>query len=164
MNTLTATRNRGGMNERQPRARRATVFHETAGAVVIADGGWVLLRRGAEWVFPKGHIEAGETPAETAIREVEEEAGLQIEVIAPVGTTRYEFSSDGGAVRNRKVVHWFLARHVSGRLRAAPPFAEARVVAPVEALRLLTHAEDHDLAERAMSLAPGAGGGSYGHD
>jgi diadenosine hexaphosphate hydrolase (ATP-forming) len=153
------------MNERQPRARRATVFHETAGAVVIADGGWVVLRRGGEWVFPKGHIEAGETPVETAIREVHEEAGLQIEVIAPLGTTRYEFSSDGGTVRNRKVVHWFLARRIAGMLRAAPPFVQARVVEPVEALRLLTHQEDRDLAERAMSLARvGGGGRSYGHE
>jgi 8-oxo-dGTP pyrophosphatase MutT (NUDIX family) len=133
--------------------RPVTVFHETAGAVVIAEGGWVMLRRGAEWVFPKGHIEAGETPVETAIREVREEAGLQIEVIASIGTTRYQFASDGGTVRNRKVVHWFLARRVGGTLQATPPFEQARVVEPVEALRMLTHHEDRELAERAMSLA-----------
>jgi diadenosine hexaphosphate hydrolase (ATP-forming) len=141
------------MSSPERRSRRPTVFHQTAGAVVMTDGGWVVLRRGGEWVFPKGHIEAGEKPVETAIREVEEEAGLQIEVIAPIGTTRYEFVSNGGAIRNRKLVHWFLARRVAGTLYAAPPFAEARVVEPGEALRLLTHDEDRELAERALSVA-----------
>lgn len=141
------------MSDQERRARRPTVFHETAGAVVMANGGWVLLRRGGEWVFPKGHIEAGETPAQTAIREVEEEAGLEIEVIAPIGTTRYEFVSNGGTIRNRKLVHWFLARRVGGTPRAAPPFEQVRVVEPGAALRLLTHDEDRELAERALSVA-----------
>ena len=148
------------MSEQHKRpVRRATVVHETAGAVVITGGGWVVLRRGGEWVFPKGHIEAGESPVETAIREVHEEAGLQIEVLAPIGTTRYEFVSNGGEVRNRKLVHWFLARHVAGTLQAAPPFSEARVVEPVESLRLLTHDEDRQLAERAMNAAEHLAGG-----
>jgi 8-oxo-dGTP pyrophosphatase MutT (NUDIX family) len=137
----------------ETRPRRPTVFHETAGAVVMASGGWVVLRRGGEWVFPKGHIEAGETPAQTAIREVEEESGLQVEVIAPIGTTRYEFVSHGGTIRNRKLVHWFLARSVGGTLQATPPFEQVRVVEPGAALRLLTHDEDRELAERTLSVA-----------
>ena len=31
----------------------------------------------AEWVFPKGHIEEGENPGQTALREVREEAGVK---------------------------------------------------------------------------------------
>jgi 8-oxo-dGTP diphosphatase len=37
----------------------------------------IATHGGARWQLPKGSVEAGETPEETAIREVEEEAGLQ---------------------------------------------------------------------------------------
>ncbi len=41
------------------------------------------------WVFPKGHIEAGETPEEAAVREVDEEAGVVATVVAPIGTLEF---------------------------------------------------------------------------
>ena len=49
----------------------------------------VLLVRSSKdptrWIFPKGHIEPGETAAQTAVRELREEAGVAGEVIMPVG-------------------------------------------------------------------------------
>ena len=40
----------------------------------------VLLRHrfGGHWSFPKGHMEAGETEMETALREIREETGLRV--------------------------------------------------------------------------------------
>ena len=38
-------------------------------------------RRSAHWGFPKGHIEMGETPHQTAIREVLEETGIHVKLI-----------------------------------------------------------------------------------
>ena len=48
-----------------------------AGGVVLL-GDQVVLRRTArgEYLFPKGHLEEGETEEETALREVAEETGL----------------------------------------------------------------------------------------
>ena len=43
------------------------------------------------WIFPKGHVEKGETPAEAALREAEEEAGVKGKVIGPVGVLEYRF-------------------------------------------------------------------------
>ena len=37
------------------------------------------------WVFPKGHIEAGESPEDAAVREVMEEAGIRATIVAPLG-------------------------------------------------------------------------------
>lgn len=59
---------------------------ECAGAVVRDGGGRLLLvRRGREpalgsWSLPGGRIEAGESPAEAAAREVAEETGLVVEI------------------------------------------------------------------------------------
>ena len=70
------------MNEPQPQLTHA-------GGVVRTerDGSAVFLlvrasRAPYEWVLPKGHIEAGETPEQTAEREVLEEAGIGADVVA----------------------------------------------------------------------------------
>ena len=51
------------------------------------------------WVFPKGHIEAGESPEETALREVREEAGSRAKVLAPVGECEFEMPGEWVRVR-----------------------------------------------------------------
>lgn len=65
-----------------------------AGCVVISKdnpSNIVLIHR-KEWndfSFPKGHIEAGESSQECAIREVKEEVGLDIEIRDVFGTFTY---------------------------------------------------------------------------
>lgn len=75
-----------------------------AGGVVIRRDGpemrFLLVtarRQPGLWVFPKGHIEVGETPEQAAVREVVEEAGVRATVVAPIGAT--EFRSARGQVR-----------------------------------------------------------------
>jgi 8-oxo-dGTP pyrophosphatase MutT (NUDIX family) len=43
---------------------------------------------GLNWVLPKGHIDPGETPEIAALRELEEEAGVVGEIVAPL-SVRY---------------------------------------------------------------------------
>ena len=40
----------------------------------------ICHRYGGHWAFPKGHVEAGESEEETAMREVREETGAQVRV------------------------------------------------------------------------------------
>lgn len=82
-----------------------------AGAVVFRpgnDGPEILLISSTgtanEWVLPKGHIEAAETPEAAARRELVEEAGIRARILAPIGTVRFE-------ARDETVVaEYFLAR------------------------------------------------------
>lgn len=62
----------------------------------------------SKWIFPKGHIEPGEPADEAALRETQEEAGVEGELIGAVGTP-LEFESGGDTVR----VQYFLIRMVS---------------------------------------------------
>ena len=136
-------------------SRPRRVFHHSAGAVVIEDGRCLLIRRGSEWAFPKGHLEREESPEDAARREVKEETGIEIELAVSLGQTRYEFKSHNGT-RNRKQVDWFLARRLSGEIDHEPIFAEARFVPVEEASGLLTHAADRSLLERALHQLGGS--------
>jgi len=70
-----------------------TALVEQAGGIVLW-GDKVILRRTDKrnLVFPKGHVEAGESTVEAAVREVEEETGLIAEPVECAGTA--EFAED----------------------------------------------------------------------
>lgn len=63
------------------------LYEKSCGAIILyndADSVKTLLVRnhnGRNYSFPKGHVEKGETEQQTAIREVKEETGLDIEII-----------------------------------------------------------------------------------
>lgn len=87
----------------------------SAGGVLVRRGPHgeeVLLasrrtRRGElVWGLPKGLVERGESPQETAVREVREETGFHGQVRAPLGEVAYWFVWEG--TRIRKTVHFFL--------------------------------------------------------
>jgi len=85
---------------------------EQAGGVVFRrrpEGIEILLVRSKKdpsiWVFPKGHVEPGESLEQTALRETREEAGVDGEPLGPVGRP-LEFMSGREAVR----VQYFLIR------------------------------------------------------
>ncbi len=70
-------------------------------------------RRGdLAWGLAKGGIEADETPEQAAVREVREETGIEAEIEASLGETRYFYVWE--EVRIRKMVHFFLMRATGG--------------------------------------------------
>lgn len=93
-----------------------------AGAIVRdARGRLLLVRRGRPpsaglWSVPGGRVEAGETPAQAAVREVREETGLDVRVGELLATVEIgEF-----------VVHDFAAEVLGGELRAGDDAADVR--------------------------------------
>lgn len=67
------------------------------------------------WGLPKGQIDPGETPEETAVREVKEEAGLDADIGTSLGTIAYTYTWD--EVRVDKTVHFFLMPVTGGDVR-----------------------------------------------
>ena len=69
-------------------------------AIVVAktvDGSKILLLNNeGEWVFPKGHVEAGETFLKAAIRELFEESGVNVKENQSLGQIdEFRFYFDG---------------------------------------------------------------------
>lgn len=61
-----------------------TIRHNTASAVVLDDEDRVLLvhhNKVGLWLYPGGHIDPNEDPAQAAVREVAEETGIQATVL-----------------------------------------------------------------------------------
>jgi 8-oxo-dGTP pyrophosphatase MutT (NUDIX family) len=68
----------------------------------------------SDWCIPKGHVEAGEELAQTAVREINEETGIEAEVVEKLGEINYSFKV--GPQRIKKTVHHFLLRQVGGEI------------------------------------------------
>jgi 8-oxo-dGTP pyrophosphatase MutT (NUDIX family) len=64
------------------------------------------------WGLPKGTPDAGESLLDTALREVHEETGLDVEAGPKLGIVRYWFVA--GGVRYRKQVHYWLMEPLGG--------------------------------------------------
>lgn len=151
-------------------ARRPRRIVEGAGGVVLNDDGHVLLirHRNGTWVFPKGHVEPGESKVDTAVREVEEEAGVQAVALDPRQTWQTEYVNPR---REGRRITWYLLRTQAREavLREAI-FPEGGFFAPEQAMTMLAFDEDKATlkqvlrAARRSGVLPGsaAGGGANG--
>jgi 8-oxo-dGTP pyrophosphatase MutT (NUDIX family) len=112
-----------------------------------------LDRRGRLlWSLPKGHVEAGETEPQTAVREVREETGISGEVIGKLGTIDFWFVADGRRVH--KTVHHFLLM-ATGSLELSDDDVEVSEVAwvPVaEIAERLAYADERRLLDKVPAL------------
>lgn len=103
-------------------------FHRLAADLIIRNGDRiVLVKRGIEpfkgqWCIPGGHVEHGEQVREAAVREANEETGLDVEITGTIDV----YDAPGRDPRGPVVSIVFEARTDQHELAAATDASEAR--------------------------------------
>ncbi len=139
--------------------RVRTVVEVSAGGLVVdrlpsATDGLLISRydrRGRLiWSFPKGHLEAGETSEQAAIREVGEETGIRARVVEPLGEIDFWFMADGRRIH--KTVHHFLMVCEGGDLCADDPEVESVEWVPLSGVAgRLAYSDERALLRKALA-------------
>ena len=124
-------------------------------AAIFRDGKVLVVRRARKpalnlYTMPGGVVEAGETLAEAAAREVREETALEIEVLTLAGHREAVMRDKDGRVERHFVIMCFAARWISGEPVLNEELDEAHWLAPSEIAGLRT---TDGLAEIVASAA-----------
>ncbi len=116
-----------------------------AASAVVTDGvGRILLQRRTDnglYALPGGAMDLGESLPATAVREVREETGLDVEITGLVGTytdPRHIIAYSDGEVRQQFNV-CFTARVLGGALRISDESTDLRFVDPEDIPNLPLH-------------------------
>jgi 8-oxo-dGTP pyrophosphatase MutT (NUDIX family) len=119
-----------------------------AGAIVVRAGKTgprILLvtarRNPRNWIFPKGHVELGETLKVAAVREAREEAGVEGKVVSAAGKMSFEFDDN-----SYRVTYFVVTTNDPGKEREG---RRLRWLKYKQALRWLTYEETRDLLRDA---------------
>ncbi|HET9184442.1 MAG TPA: NUDIX domain-containing protein [Candidatus Angelobacter sp.] len=106
--------------------------------------------------LPKGNIDAGEKPLETAVREVWEETGLHARPVTKLADVKYVyFRKWSDNARIFKVVSFFLMKYQSGQIGDITPEMRHEVrrawwMLLDEAAKKLSYSGEKDAAKKAL--------------
>jgi len=106
--------------------------------------------------LPKGLVDPGEKPLETALREVHEETGVTAEPVAKLGDSKYIYTRAwGDGQRVFKIVSFYLMRYRSGRINDIAPemrieVARARWIRLEDAATQLAYKGEKQMARSAL--------------
>lgn len=125
---------------------------KSCGAIVyrLLDEGYeflVLKHCAGHYAFPKGHVEAGESEEETAIREIKEEASIDV-VLDDKFRYMVTYSPKKGVIKD---VVYFMAKWVSGVERPQESEIQAlKWVRSEDVLDILTFDNDKELFKKGL--------------
>lgn len=146
----------------------------SAGGVVIRHmrGGWYMAaiepagkgpkardgRKPTKGVLalPKGLVDKGEKPEQTAVREVQEESGVQAALVSKLGDIKYVYvRSWGDGEKVFKIVSFYLLKYVSGEIgdigeAMRKEVSRAEWIPLAEAGKLLAYKGERDMAAKAL--------------
>jgi ADP-ribose pyrophosphatase YjhB (NUDIX family) len=144
-------RRRRGLRKVEETSAGGLVVDRTEGAPRVALIGRVDRRGRLLWSLPKGHVEAGETHEDAAVREVEEETGIRGRVLAALGTIDYWFVAEDRRIH--KTVHHYLLEASGGELSDEDIEVDEVAWVPLTELRdRLAYAGERRLADTAADL------------
>jgi len=150
----------------EPAEEPAATAKETGGEVSTADQsagkatatGAKPFRRKTKPVLalPKGLVDSGEKPLETALREVQEETGITADHITKLADIKYIYTRAwGDRQRVFKIVSFYLMHYRSGRINEISPDMRVEVsralwVRLEDAARRLAYSGEKQMAQRAL--------------
>jgi ADP-ribose pyrophosphatase YjhB (NUDIX family) len=128
-----------------------------ASVAVFRDGRVLLASRGKPpWIglfsLPGGHVEAGETLGEAALRELQEEVGVKAKLIGLVTPIELIEREADGRVKHHIVIAAHAARWVSGEPQTGPEAREIRWVTERDIANLPTTPGLAGVLEQAFRL------------
>lgn len=111
----------------------------------------IEAKRTGRWQLPKGHLEPGETAQQAAVREVREETGAAVTVLAPAGQVEYSFRDQNGRWIHKQVDFYLCAfvHQITGRCDPRE-VRQARWHPCEEALELLAFDNERELVRLSV--------------
>ena len=102
---------------------------------------------GGHWMFPKGHIEKGETEEETAKREIHEETGLEVKFIQGFRETIEYFDH---VREEQKLVVFFLCEATTKEVKYIfDEVEDHKWLQFNDALKIITHENSKEILRKA---------------
>lgn len=119
-----------------------------AGGIVLQNGRVLLVHRPRynDWSLPKGKLDDGESPLETAIREVREETGYEVEPGAYAGSCGYMVKD-----RPKTVLYWVMTPRKQFEIEDREEVSELVWLPVAEALQRLTYTLEKEILEKAAA-------------
>ena len=107
------------------------------------------------WQLPKGIVDKGESPEAAALREVQEETGVEAEMVDRIDRIEYWYVSkeQGHSIRYHKFVYFYLLRYKSGDVGDHDhEVNEARWVEIDSAIKMLAFESEKRIMAKAKEL------------
>jgi len=126
------------------------IFRVNNGVTEIA---LVAVKGGNVWCLPKGLVDRGEKPEETAVREVNEETGLKGKIKDRIGEISYWYYIKGENARCRKTVHFYLMEYMAGNTKDHDAEVDDAAWFPInDALNKVSYKGDKEIIEKAKGM------------
>lgn len=138
------------------RPKKTSTASQSSSATASKKRGRGTASAAAVRALPKGAIDEGETPEQTALREVQEETGVRADMVSKLADVRYYYVRNwGDRARVFKIVTFYLLLYRSGRLGNISPDMRIEVqnaywLVLDYAPKVLSYRGEREVAEKAL--------------